>query len=192
MDSSRSKTIVYRRQNPSPASIPELRPVAERTGVLVVKFRNTWPISEISIALSNGCSRSSVSSTIHADVRSYHKRAAGPPSSVAGREIESALARPLQRAYYRPEASQAELAASLSYGIIKGHPFFDGNKRTAFFLANEYIRAHGHPGLADGVQVGEVYKGLQTVVDQYVGVASGRLEEDALALANGGAKSKDS
>ncbi|KDQ28753.1 hypothetical protein PLEOSDRAFT_1075683 [Pleurotus ostreatus PC15] len=101
-------------------------------------------------------------------------------------------AAPLQRAYYRPEASQAELAASLSYGIIKGHPFLDGNKITAFFLANEYIRAQGHPGLADGVQVGEVYKGLQAVVDQYVGVASGRLEEDALALANGGAKSKDS
>ncbi|KAF4574382.1 hypothetical protein EYR40_005900 [Pleurotus pulmonarius] len=104
-------------------------------------------------------------------------------------ELESALARPLQRAYYRPEASQAELAASLSYGIIKGHPFLDGNKRTAFFLANEYIRAQGHPGLADGGQVGEVYKDLQAVVDQYVGVASGRLEENALT--NGGAESKD-
>lgn len=57
---------------------------------------------------------------------------------------------------------------------------------SAFFLANEYIRAQGHPGLAD---VGEVYKGLQTIVDQYVGVASGRLEENALT--NGGAESKD-
>lgn len=36
----------------------------------------------------NGCSRSSVSPTIHTDVRSHHKRAAGPPSNVAGRETE--------------------------------------------------------------------------------------------------------
>lgn len=95
-------------------------------------------------------------------------------------ELESALARPLQRAYYRPEASPAELAASLSYGIIKGHPFLDGNKRTAFFLANEYIRAQGHPGLADDRKVGDVYKHLHDVVNQYVGVASGQLEENAL------------
>jgi hypothetical protein len=35
-------------------------------------------------------------------------------------ELESALARPLHKAHYKPESSAAELAASLSYGIIKG------------------------------------------------------------------------
>jgi hypothetical protein len=35
-------------------------------------------------------------------------------------ELESALAKPLHKAYYQPESSAAELAASLSYGIIKG------------------------------------------------------------------------
>ncbi|KAH7919893.1 hypothetical protein BV22DRAFT_840648 [Leucogyrophana mollusca] len=95
-------------------------------------------------------------------------------------ELESALARPLQKAYYQPESSVAELAASLSYGIIKGHPFLDGNKRTAFFLANEYVRARGLPGLADGGKVGEVYKDVHELAERYIGVASGLLDADAL------------
>ncbi|KAI5122739.1 hypothetical protein M0805_009824 [Coniferiporia weirii] len=95
-------------------------------------------------------------------------------------ELESALARPLHRAHYQPETSPAELAASLSYGIIKGHPFMDGNKRTAFFLANEYLRAQGLPGLADGGQVGEVYKDVHELAERHIGVASGQLGADAL------------
>lgn len=45
-------------------------------------------------------------------------------------ELESALARPLHVAAYEPDKSPAYLAAQISYGIIKGHPFMDGNKRT--------------------------------------------------------------
>ena len=45
-------------------------------------------------------------------------------------ELESALARPLHLAHYEPERPVAYLAATLSYGIVKGHPFVDGNKRT--------------------------------------------------------------
>ncbi|KZT65573.1 hypothetical protein DAEQUDRAFT_519358 [Daedalea quercina L-15889] len=40
----------------------------------------------------------------------------------------------------------AYLAAQLSYEIMTGRPFLDGNKRAAFFLANEYLRAQGTPG----------------------------------------------
>ena len=35
-------------------------------------------------------------------------------------KLESALVKPLHKAHYQPELSAAELAASLSYGIIKG------------------------------------------------------------------------
>lgn len=45
-------------------------------------------------------------------------------------ELESALARPLHLAYYEPAQTAPYLAATLSYGVIKGHPFMDGNKRT--------------------------------------------------------------
>ena len=43
-------------------------------------------------------------------------------------ELASALARPLQVAHYEPERPASYLAATLSYGLIQGHPFFDGNK----------------------------------------------------------------
>jgi len=45
-------------------------------------------------------------------------------------ELESALCRPLHMSVYEPHQSPAYLAATLSYGIIRGHPFMDGNKRT--------------------------------------------------------------
>ncbi|KIK01826.1 hypothetical protein K443DRAFT_660212, partial [Laccaria amethystina LaAM-08-1] len=48
---------------------------------------------------------------------------------------------------------KAPLAATLSYGIIRDHPFMDGNKCTAFFLANEYLRAMGIPGWANGCKM---------------------------------------
>jgi death-on-curing family protein len=91
-------------------------------------------------------------------------------------ELCSALARPLQVAHYEPHQPAAYLAASLSYGIIKGHPFFDGNKRTAFFLANEYVRAMGIPGLADGGVVGEAYADIEETVRKHVDVAKGELD----------------
>ncbi|RDB25957.1 hypothetical protein Hypma_006647 [Hypsizygus marmoreus] len=102
-----------------------------------------------------------------------------PSQVVKPNELSSALARPLQVAHYEPERSPAYLAATLSYGLIKGHPFLDGNKRTAFFLANEYLRAHGLPGLVEE-KVKLSYTELTAVADQYIGVASGRLPLDAL------------
>jgi len=76
-----------------------------------------------------------------------------PAESVAVKpnELESALSRPLHVAVYEPDRPAAYLAATLSYGIIKGnlpfhsfhllaftplrgHPFQDGNKRTGGWL----------------------------------------------------------
>ncbi|WP_077035429.1 type II toxin-antitoxin system death-on-curing family toxin [Pelomonas sp. KK5] len=52
--------------------------------------------------------------------------------------LESALARPRQRASYgTPDA--ADLAASLGFGIARNHPFVDGNKRTAFVAAELFL-----------------------------------------------------
>jgi len=46
--------------------------------------------------------------------------------------LEAALARPLQRLAYHPDADLAELAAAYGHGLATGHPFHDGNKRIAF------------------------------------------------------------
>ena len=59
-------------------------------------------------------------------------------------ELESALARPLlHSAYYEPEKTASHLAATtLSYGIIKGHPIMDGNKRTGIILVSLAMVQH--------------------------------------------------
>ena len=45
--------------------------------------------------------------------------------------LESALTRPQQRFAYDEESTPYDLAATLSYGLAKNHPFVDGNKRIA-------------------------------------------------------------
>ncbi|KAH8116016.1 hypothetical protein DFH11DRAFT_1254546 [Phellopilus nigrolimitatus] len=96
-------------------------------------------------------------------------------------ELHSALARPLHVATYEPHRPPAYLAAQISYGIIKGHPFLDGNKRTAFFLANEYLRAQGLPGLVDGGALGVAYEELHALAERHVSVAKGEMEVAGLA-----------
>ena len=46
--------------------------------------------------------------------------------------LESAVARADNLAYYNPDATIAEVAASLAWGLIKNHAFIDGNKRVGF------------------------------------------------------------
>lgn len=45
-------------------------------------------------------------------------------------KLESILAQPLHAAANEPEKPATALAALLSYALIQGRPFLDGNKRT--------------------------------------------------------------
>ena len=57
--------------------------------------------------------------------------------------LESALARPRNLgAYERPDA--AALAAAYAYGLVRSHPFADGNKRTAWVVARVFLAINGH------------------------------------------------
>ena len=47
--------------------------------------------------------------------------------------LESALGRPRQMFFYEQSGIFA-LASSYAYGVIKNHPFIDGNKRTGFIV----------------------------------------------------------
>ncbi|MBD9368622.1 type II toxin-antitoxin system death-on-curing family toxin [Xanthomonas sp. XNM01] len=86
--------------------------------------------------------------------------------------LESALARPQQRHVYGdPPPDLADLAASLTYGLARNHPFVDGNKRTAAVACEVLIRLNGARLQADDV---ELYP-------QYVGLAAGDVEEQAFA-----------
>lgn len=56
--------------------------------------------------------------------------------------LDSALSRPQNLlAYERP--SLFDLAASLAFGLVKNHPFVDGNKRVAFTAAVTFLHVNG-------------------------------------------------
>jgi len=57
--------------------------------------------------------------------------------------LESALARPLNRHAYG-ETDTFQLAASYAEAIARNHAFVDGNKRTAFYVASDFLEQNGH------------------------------------------------
>ncbi len=56
--------------------------------------------------------------------------------------LESALARPLNRAGYC-DPDIAELAALYALGVIRNHPFVDGNKRTGYVMLETFLELNG-------------------------------------------------
>lgn len=51
---------------------------------------------------------------------------------------------------------------------------------SAFFVANEYIRAMGMPGLADGGKVGSAYEGVADIAQRHMDAAAGKLDIQGL------------
>ena len=47
-------------------------------------------------------------------------------------------------AYGEPKPVLAALAAAYAYGIIRNHPFVDGNKRTAYVVCRTFLLLNGH------------------------------------------------
>jgi death on curing protein len=56
--------------------------------------------------------------------------------------LESALARPLNRASYG-DPDMAELAALYAIAIARNHPFVNGNKRTAYVALESFLELNG-------------------------------------------------
>ena len=56
--------------------------------------------------------------------------------------LDSALGRPQNLfAYGKPVLF--DLAASYAFGLVKNHPFIDGNKRTGFIVAATFLELNG-------------------------------------------------
>jgi len=59
--------------------------------------------------------------------------------------LEISLNRPLQHySYADPAPSIFELASVYCSGIVKSHPFIDGNKRTGFMAAYTFLSINGY------------------------------------------------
>jgi death on curing protein len=104
---------------------------------------------------------------IHAEQIAEHGGALGPRDAGL---LDSALARPRQRATYAA-ADAAELAAAYGYGIVRNHPFVDGNKRTGFVAAATFLSLHDRAFEASEAAVAVTFDQL----------ASGALTEPQLA-----------
>lgn len=57
--------------------------------------------------------------------------------------LESALARAQNILAYVPDADIARLAAAYAFGIVKNHPFVDGNKRTGYVVMETFLIKNG-------------------------------------------------
>ena len=57
--------------------------------------------------------------------------------------LRSALARPQQHHAYADIADVVEMAALYTAGIVRNHPFVDGNKRTGFVIGVLFLELHG-------------------------------------------------
>jgi death-on-curing protein len=58
--------------------------------------------------------------------------------------LESALARPRQHRAYGGGPDVIELAAIYTAGIVRNHPFVDGNKRTGFVVGILFLELNGY------------------------------------------------
>ena len=77
--------------------------------------------------------------------RDVLRRFGGEPGLLTASPVHAALARCRHGPF--PRGDLAERAAVLVRGIAQDHPFADGNKRTAFAVADAFLRRNGH-GLA--------------------------------------------
>jgi death on curing protein len=66
--------------------------------------------------------------------------------------LDSALARPRNRAGYS-EPDAPEIAATYAFGLVRNHPFVDGNKRTGFVVAATFLAINGHELAATEAEV---------------------------------------
>ncbi len=87
----------------------------------------------------------SVVDAIHDMQLAEHRGAAGVRDDGL---IESALARP-RNLYAHGASDLCALGASYAFGIVRNHPFVDGNKRTAFLTAYVFLRINGVALVAD-------------------------------------------
>ena len=58
--------------------------------------------------------------------------------------LQSALARPQQHYAYADTLDLIEMATAYTAGIVRNHPFVDGNKRTGFVVGILFLELNGY------------------------------------------------
>lgn len=94
----------------------------------------------------------------------------GPPGVRDDGLLESALARPLN-AWSYGETDLAALAGLYAEGIVRNHPFLDGNKRAAFVASMAFLALNATRAAPDQMDAAE----------QVIALASGSVDADGYA-----------
>ncbi|MFZ1640387.1 MAG: type II toxin-antitoxin system death-on-curing family toxin [Candidatus Contendobacter sp.] len=78
---------------------------------------------------------------LHDRLLALHGGAAGVRDDAL---LQSALARPRQIDAYADAPDLFDLAAAYTAGIVRNHPFIDGNKRTGFVVGILFLELNGY------------------------------------------------
>jgi death-on-curing protein len=105
-------------------------------------------------------------SAIHGQLLVRHGGASGVRE---GKLLESALARPRQQI---SSPDTIEIATAYTAGIVKNHPFVDGNKRTGFVVGVLFLELNGFDFTASEAEA------AQAVLE----LAAGTIDETGFAL----------
>ena len=84
--------------------------------------------------------------------------------------LESALARPRQKWHYAEKTDSVTLAAAYGFGLVKNHPYRDGNKRVGFLAIVTFLGINGHDLQATDAEV----------IAEILALADGRISEEEL------------
>jgi death-on-curing protein len=83
-----------------------------------------------------------------ADIMALHGRLLVFHGGAAGLRdeglLQSAIARPRQLLAYGEAVDVIDMATALSVGLVKNHPFLDGNKRIGFVAGILFIELNGY------------------------------------------------
>ena len=79
------------------------------------------------------------------DEAHYHQvRTHGGPHGIRDENaLEAAMARPRHHWRYSAGAGLPDLAAAYAFGLMKDHPYVDGNKRTALVVLVAFLDLNG-------------------------------------------------
>lgn len=105
---------------------------------------------------------------IHSDQIREH---GGLPGVRDENMLESALARPQQKWHYADPTDMAALGAAYAFGLVRNHPYRDGNKRIGFLAMATFLGMNGHEFSASDAEV----------VAEILALAGGKITEEALA-----------
>jgi death on curing protein len=105
---------------------------------------------------------------VHSDQLREH---GGLPGVRDENVLKSALARPQQKWHYGADTDIPVLAAAYAFGLVRNHPFRDGNKRIGFLAMVTFLGINAYAFEATDAEV----------VTTFLALAAGEVSEEQLA-----------